>query len=162
MLGIVDAGRTESRAAAGAPSRSRAASPAPAGPNGTNAIGLTGSLTVRGDEAEPPVVKLQPTGSITGRLLDMDGQPLAGVQVLPSGEKRAISELFRELQQRRPAVETDKEGRFRVDGLVPDVKISLGLTKGRTYFVGEPRIGLRQVGPGKTLDLGDVRVRASQ
>lgn len=120
---------------------------------------LAGSVTVRGDEEEAPVVQLKPTGSITGRLLDLDGQPLAGVEIDPSADSRAISELYRHMRQQRQPMHTDKDGRFRLEGLVPEVKFSLGLRKGRTSFVGEPRIGLRQVESGKTLDLGEVRVK---
>jgi len=38
---------------------------------------LAGSLRIRGAEKEPLVVKLQPCGSIRGRVLDSDGKPLA-------------------------------------------------------------------------------------
>jgi RNA polymerase sigma factor (sigma-70 family) len=120
---------------------------------------LAGSVTLRGDEKESPVVRLKPTGTITGRLLDMDGQPITGVNITPSGEHDSTRELYRHLSPQGELPRTDKDGRFRLDGLIPDVKFSLGLHKGRTYFVGEPRIGLRQVESGKTLDLGDVRVK---
>jgi RNA polymerase sigma factor (sigma-70 family) len=123
---------------------------------------LAGSVTLRGDEKEPPVVRLKPTGSITGRLLDLDGLPITGVNITPSGEKGTTSELYRHLSPQAELPRTDKDGRFRVDGLVPEVKFSLGLHKGRTYYIGEPRIGLRQVESGKTLDLGDVRVKPIQ
>src|SRR5262249_9766098 len=42
---------------------------------------LGGALTVRGDEAGPLAVTLRPTGSVTGRVLDADGQPVAGADV---------------------------------------------------------------------------------
>lgn len=123
---------------------------------------LGGSLTLRGDEKEPPIVRLKPTGSVTGRLLDMDGQPLAGINITPFGEQNTTRELYRQLSPRSELPQTDKEGRFRVDGLVPDVQFSLNLHKGRTYYIGEPRIGLRQVESGKTLDLGEVRIKPYQ
>jgi RNA polymerase sigma factor (sigma-70 family) len=123
---------------------------------------LAGSLTLRGDEKEPPVVRLKPTGTITGRLLDQDGQPLAGINVTPSGEQNTTRELYRQLAPHGDLPRTEKDGRFRVDGVVPDVKFSMGLHKGRTYYMGEPRIGLRQVESGKTLDLGDVRIKPYQ
>ena len=61
--------------------------------------------------------------------------------------------------QGREAVRTDKECRFRLEGLVPGMKFSLTLRHGGSYLVGEPRIGLKEVAAGKTLDLGDVRVK---
>lgn len=120
---------------------------------------LAGSLTVRGDEKEPPVVRLRQAGSVIGRILDRDGQPLAGANIDLSSPDRSASELYRRLRQHRPMIRTDKDGRFRVEGIVPDVKFTLGITQGRTFFIGEPRIGARQVKAGETLDLGDVRVK---
>ena len=44
-----------------------------------------------------------------------------------------------------------------MDGIVPGVKFYLSLNKGRTYYIGEPKIGLRQAEAGKTLELGRCR-----
>lgn len=120
---------------------------------------LAGSLTVRGDEKEPPVARLHPTGAVTGRVLDREGQPIAGADVSLSSPDRDASELYRQQNQRRKMIHTDKDGHFRIEGIVPDVKFMLNIYQGRTFLVGEPRIGTRQVKPGATLDLGDVRVK---
>jgi hypothetical protein len=120
---------------------------------------LGGSLTVRGDEKEQPTVRLAPLGTVTGRLLDRDGQPIAGAFVdlnLPDGTAR---ELYRQLAQYHPPIRTDKDGRFRLEGIVPDMQFTLNIYRGRTYFGGEPPIGMRQVKPGQTLNLGDVKVK---
>jgi RNA polymerase sigma factor (sigma-70 family) len=114
---------------------------------------LAGSLTVRGGEKEPPVARLSPTGSVTGRALDREGRPIAGAEVNLSSPDAAARELYRQM------VHTDKDGRFRIEGLVPDVKFNLNVYQGRTFLVGEPRIGVRQVKPGATLDLGDLRLK---
>jgi hypothetical protein len=66
------------------------------------------------------------------------------------------------MDQRREAVHTDKNGRFRIEGIVPEVKFMLNVYQGRTFLVGEPRIGARQVKPGETLDLGDRRVKPAR
>lgn len=120
---------------------------------------LAGSLTVRGDEKEPPVARLNPTGAVTGRVLDREGQPIAGADVNLSSPDRDASELYRLLDQRRKIIHTDKDGRFRIEGIVPEVKFQLSIQRGRTFLVGEPRIGIRQVKPGETINLGDVRVK---
>ena len=66
-------------------------------------------------------------------------------------------ELYRRLDPDRPPIHTDKDGQFRIEGVVPGLKFGLSLRHGRKYLAGDPRIGTRQVKPGETLDLGDRR-----
>jgi RNA polymerase sigma factor (sigma-70 family) len=120
---------------------------------------LAGFLTVRGDENEAPVARLERTGGVTGRLLDLDGQPIAGVVISPSFEDGAARTLYQHVDQPGRSQCTDKDGRFRLEGIIPGLKFGLGLRHGRTFLVGEPRIGLRLVKPGETLDLGDIRTK---
>ena len=42
---------------------------------------LAGALVVRGDEPEPYAVRLKPWAALTGRLVDADGRPRAGVRL---------------------------------------------------------------------------------
>jgi RNA polymerase sigma factor (sigma-70 family) len=118
---------------------------------------LGGSLSVRGDEPGPLTAKLLPTGTVIGRILDADGQPIAGADVGVSYQTNAGSELERFLRPQREPIRTDKDGRFRLDGVVPEVKFSLSLRQGPTFLVGKPRIGVKNVQTGQTLDLGDRR-----
>ena len=39
------------------------------------------------------------------------------------------------------------------------MRFRLGIVRGRTFFLGEPPIGDKQLKPAETLDLGDVRVK---
>jgi RNA polymerase sigma factor (sigma-70 family) len=120
---------------------------------------LAGTLTVRGDEKEAPTVRLMATGSVRGRALDLDGRPVAGADVRLSYADEAADELIRHLKANDKPVRTDKDGRFLLEGLVPDVKFGLGVYQGKKLLVGEPRIGLREVKLGATLDLGDFRTK---
>jgi RNA polymerase sigma factor (sigma-70 family) len=65
---------------------------------------------LRGDASGPLIVKLQPCGSASGRIVYPDGQPVAGLRL-----------EFQGSQGRGGTQEaaTDNEGRFRVAGLVP-------------------------------------------
>jgi len=123
---------------------------------------LAAWVRVRGDEKGPVVAKMVPAGSVTGKLMDTDGRPVVGVAVnlqFPSGPG---SSLYREIKQGRPLGETDKEGAFRIDGVIPGVKFSLSLTKGQQYYLGEPKIGQKQVESGKTLELGTLTVKGQR
>src|SRR5262249_51233210 len=48
---------------------------------------LAGTIVVRGDEPAAPKVRLQPWGTLTGRVTDGEGKPRAGVQVRLAYEK---------------------------------------------------------------------------
>jgi hypothetical protein len=123
---------------------------------------LGGTAVVRGDEKEPVVVKLAPLGQVSGRLLDTDGNPLDRVEVSINPPEDSGSELYRFAKPSGNPVRTDKDGRFRVDGVVPGLKFWLNLRRNQTFFVGEPRIGTKQVKSGQVLDIGDVRVKPAQ
>jgi RNA polymerase sigma factor (sigma-70 family) len=123
---------------------------------------LGGTAVVRGDEKEPVAVKLGPVGQVSGRLLDTDGNPLDGVEVSINPTEEVGSELYRFAKPSGKPTRTDKDGRFRVGGVVPGMKFWLGLRRNQTFLVGEPRIGTKQVKPGQALDLGDVRVKPAQ
>jgi RNA polymerase sigma factor (sigma-70 family) len=117
------------------------------------------SVVIKADEKEPVIAKLSPLGSVFGKLTDTDGQPISGVMVgiqFPNGPG---GELYREVKLTQTAPVTDKDGTFRVDGIVPGVKFYLSMNKGRAYYVGEPRIGLRQVDAGQALDMGNLKVK---
>jgi protocatechuate 3,4-dioxygenase beta subunit len=105
-------------------------------------------------EAPPPLtVKLQPCGSASGRIVDRDGQPVAGLRLHVIGfALRIMGEEGGGYQN----VTTDKEGRFRAQGLVP----------GQEYVVEEwdetpsyPRVFAKVVvESGKHKDMGDIKM----
>jgi protocatechuate 3,4-dioxygenase beta subunit len=101
---------------------------------------------LRGDPSGLLTVKLQPCGSASGRVVDPDGQPVAGLRLhVPGRATRWMGE--------GRSVLTDKEGRFRAVGLVP----------GQEYWVWEPggfpRVFARVVlEPGQNKDMGDIKL----
>ncbi|MBO0696882.1 MAG: sigma-70 family RNA polymerase sigma factor, partial [Zavarzinella sp.] len=120
---------------------------------------LAGWVRVRGDEKGPVTAKLAPAGVMTGKLVDPDGQPIAGVAVNLQFPNGPGGDLYRETLAGRPLAVTDKDGAFRLEPIVPGVKFSLSLTKGQMYFLGEPRIGQKEVKAGQTLELGALPVK---
>jgi hypothetical protein len=120
---------------------------------------LGGTITIRGDEEQPLVAKLDPAGRMTGRLLNLNGTPLAGAQVSIGPQ----SYIGRDVYYRMPnptgkPVFTDKDGRFTLTGIVPGISFSLQTQREQVPFRASPRIGWRQLKPGETLDLGDWKM----
>jgi RNA polymerase sigma factor (sigma-70 family) len=95
----------------------------------------------------PLTVTLQPCGSVSGRVVDQDGQPVAGLRLHVPG--RALRSL-----SGGQLVTTDKQGRFRAEGLVA----------GQPYWVWDgsgsfPRVFTETaVESGKNKDLGDLKM----
>jgi protocatechuate 3,4-dioxygenase beta subunit len=95
----------------------------------------------------PLTVTLQPCGSASGRVVDQDGQPVAGLRIDLMG--MGAGEIGATLD--RQVVTTDKEGRFRVERLVPGQRYWVELSRSprsRTYAIVES---------GKQNDLGDIK-----
>jgi RNA polymerase sigma factor (sigma-70 family) len=120
---------------------------------------LAAVVTLRGDEKEPVMVRLAPTAVITGRVLEEDGQPVAGAEVYPLYSSPAGQQLNKS-QDRYPLPRTDKEGRFRLEGVVPGLSTGLGFRKGRQMLMPEKQTEVKTPDPGQTLDLGDVRTKS--
>jgi hypothetical protein len=101
-------------------------------------------LTEMPDEKVGPLtVTLQPCGSVSGRIVDRDGQPLAGFRLDVS------SKSFWGV---RVEATTDKDGRFRAGGLVPGAEYTVWLPRQRGILRDSPAIE-----GGKDKDLGDIK-----
>jgi RNA polymerase sigma factor (sigma-70 family) len=102
-------------------------------------------LTVRGDETGPLEVRLEPCGTITGRIVGQDGLPIPDGWVWPFSIMEDLVEDY--------LVRADNSGRFE-KVLMPRKKYLIRAGLLRSGMANSPReIALE---PGQTLDLGDV------
>jgi hypothetical protein len=103
---------------------------------------------VKADTPEPLVVKLQPLGSVEGRVVDAEGKPYAGLQVtlravagrLTSYENLPLEYstfqglhsiqhgLWSRFTSRKTT--TDDDGRFRLEGVFPGIRYALYASDG--------------------------------
>jgi RNA polymerase sigma factor (sigma-70 family) len=114
---------------------------------------LGAAILLTGDEKDL-TVRLRSCATVTGRVVDADGQPRAGVELAGFLEGDLVGPLAG--QGGFSGVRTDKDGRFRITGLIP------GLTWRNVYVQeGNELTGrvLREVTfrPGETRDLGDLK-----
>jgi RNA polymerase sigma factor (sigma-70 family) len=91
----------------------------------------------------PLIVKLQPCGSLSGRIVDQDRQPVAGFRGELSVGYWGQHEFT-----------TDKQGRFRVEGLAPGLGYSVW-QKGKGVVVNIHPGAVAE--SGKNKDLSDIK-----
>jgi RNA polymerase sigma factor (sigma-70 family) len=110
---------------------------------------LAGSITLRGDERGPLAVKLEPWGTVTGRVVDDDGNPRTDVEIYSTIPKWPDPE--RGMLPNKASV--DARGRFRIEGLVSGVKYD---AYGNSINASGAILDGLHVGPGEVKDLGDI------
>ncbi len=108
-------------------------------------------LEIRETEDGLLSVQLQPCGSASGRIVDQTGKPLSGLSICFCQAINNLSDspFF-------PAggkVTTNRDGRFRAEGLVPGVKYHL-----TRPLVLDKRLAELTVESGKTKELGDLTI----
>jgi len=120
---------------------------------------LVGSAVLAGTDKDP-VVKLGPGGSVSGRVVDTEGQPMVGVRVRIQYDHRQLIEAFEFLKRKAPQL-TDAKGEFRVDTLFPgqlfqvefyDDKRQIGPTAEKS-----PRVSVQE--NAEALNLGEWRLK---
>lgn len=114
---------------------------------------LAGALFLKGDEQRDLVVKLEPWGTVTGRVVDEEGKPWPDVEIFST--IRARPDPGRGDLRDKPVV--DGRGRFRIEGLVPGVRYDAHGRSASGKADGTILDGV-QVGPGEVKDLGDIRL----
>jgi hypothetical protein len=121
---------------------------------------LAGTLKLKAGEKWPPVVKLKPTGSVTGRLLDADGKPLAGIVVAPRYRDSMANNMNSRVHETRP-VASDANGAFTLDSLIPELPFELSFRRGRRDFAHQtkPADATVQIKPGACRDVGAIKLK---
>jgi RNA polymerase sigma factor (sigma-70 family) len=118
---------------------------------------LIGTLVLKGGEKGPVVARLEPGGGVRGRLLNEDGEPLAGVELLVTyNDPQAWA--MQSFLHRTKQIVTAADGTFSIDDLIPGMEFKLNRrpTKRDTEWQAILDKTLR-VEPGRTLDLGEVK-----
>jgi beta-lactamase regulating signal transducer with metallopeptidase domain len=116
---------------------------------------LIGFLMARGDGDTPYTVRMQPWGTVTGRILDENGKPLPDAEILVKADGADAREQV--------GGKTDTEGRFRAEKVIPGLSYSARIYRNMRVlapFAGRPaeKLVLR---PGEVRDLGAIRTRSS-
>jgi RNA polymerase sigma factor (sigma-70 family) len=124
---------------------------------------LAGARVVGPDDKGGVTVTLEPWGALTGRVLDEDGRPLAGARInLSFPHPMFFEPVTWWVPPLGEVVKTDREGRFRGEGLTPGLTFRLSAARDTSFLplAGTPD-GMRtlSVRPGQTLDLGDLQVK---
>ncbi len=105
----------------------------------------------RDDKNGPVIVMLEPTATITGRIVDADGNPVAGANIRPS--LKPGGDYSPNLAQ----VATGSDGRFTVPDVPTGCEYSLvaesrAVIRPRRFAVKDAAVR-----PGETTDVGDIR-----
>jgi len=105
------------------------------------------------DKNGPVVVTLEPAATITGRIVDPDGNPVSGATIRPS--LKPVEDYSPSL----PQVAAGKDGRFTVPNVPTGCGYSLVAESGamisRLRFVVKDAA----VRPGETTDVGDIQLK---
>ena len=120
---------------------------------------LVGFLYLKGTESGSTTVKLQPSGTITGRIVDDEGQSRGGLALNnrggiypePPGDRGILPN-----SSASPGIRIGRDGRFRIEGLVPGLKYGADAVEGFMYR-GDVFKDV-SVAPGELKSLGDLKV----
>jgi hypothetical protein len=102
-------------------------------------------------------IQLQPYGTVTGRIVDEDGRPRGGLGITSVGGSmpaRPAEQGILPGGNIGGGIRIGRDGRFRIEGLVPGLKYGAGASDGLAY--GELFHDLT-VTPGEVKDLGDLK-----
>jgi hypothetical protein len=119
---------------------------------------LIGQITIRPEDNGPLTVRLQPWGTLTGRLIDAEGKPFTKVKIrlkYPDSPGSGVRPPDQEFA-------TDREGRFRVEGLLPnrDHKLILEHGPGKNSAVSATTdLNNLKTREGEIKNVGDITIK---
>jgi hypothetical protein len=119
---------------------------------------LAAAVVLKGDEPEGFPVRLRPTATVTGRLLDPFGTPLAGADV--AGDLKGGQLNLAQGWGGFFWGKTDKDGRFRIEGIIPGVRVGAHHRHGNPSRAGDVIFEAITLAPGEVRDLGDIKIKA--
>ena len=122
---------------------------------------------VQGESPGEITIKLQPAGSLKGRLIDKDAAPIDGVELYAVQTSRMnktdrVTIPPKSLERKQ---HTDADGRFHLKGFLPGVKYTISAIGTRKFNGQEFPAELGQIPFGKalkagqTVELGDVKFK---
>ncbi|MGP0066676.1 MAG: sigma-70 family RNA polymerase sigma factor [Isosphaeraceae bacterium] len=127
---------------------------------------LAGAILIEPGDG-PVEVRLAPCGAAVGRLVDMDGQPLAGATINLGPEDHRGEPIPGNigLWPEGEVFTADKDGRFRVEGINPDLSVHVAIhprSRPDVFLVPEKSreamLEHLKAKPGETVDLGEIRL----
>jgi hypothetical protein len=118
---------------------------------------LVGSVLIRGEDAKndtPIEIRLEPAGSVKGRLVDEEGLPLSGARL-----QLVSSSLLPE----DSTFTADADGRFHIVGLIPGIESNIRVDKklrpNYRLDTGGVLFNILLQQPAEVRNLGDVKVK---
>jgi hypothetical protein len=108
-------------------------------------LGLVGEVQPPRENGGSVTVKMEPGAAVTGRLIDAEGQPRAGVELALRFRTKTVPPFS--------YTRTDREGRFRIEALLPRSEYQLSDRKGE--------LSLGALHSGRTKNLGDVQLKGA-
>jgi hypothetical protein len=123
---------------------------------------LVGTITVGADDREA-VVRMAPWASIAGRVLTADGKPAAGAEVSFQfvdglADEKVRQKLYHD--RTRSTLRTDSSGRFRLEGMFPDLEVAVyANTAGLRVSTSSRPIIAKS---GETADVGDLTLPSTR
>jgi hypothetical protein len=118
---------------------------------------LAGRIRLTGEEKEP-VVKLEPWAAVTGRVVNPDGGPAANIAVAFQATDYDAHQLVgNKLYRNQWKALTDRDGRFRLEGLIPGLEVTVHAAPPGLAMAAGARQPIAPAA-GETKDVGEMRL----